>query len=337
MLVVVGGIALLAGAAFAWAQASSNRVAPGLDVSGVEIGGLTREEAIAKLKRDFVGELQQPVVASYDGKSWKLTPEQANVSVNIDQSVDAALDRSRQENFVVRAYRTISGKPLGASVSPTVSYNREEVNAFVARVARAVDVPARDAALDFETGSPEPVASREGKGVKRPRLKSEVRAALTTPAAPHEIKVRTKRLSPRVTTAELAEKYPLLIVVNRSSFELTLYKDLKPSKSYTVAIGAAGYDTPTGLYTIQNKQVNPTWNVPNSEWAGDLAGKAIPPGPDNPLKARWMGITGSAGIHGTADIGSLGSAASHGCIRMSVGDVIDLFDRVEVGTPVYIG
>ena len=77
--------------------------------------------------------------------------------------------------------------------------------------------------------------------------------------------------------------------------------------------------------------------MPDSDWAGSLAGQTIPPGPDNPLKARWMGIYNGAGIHGTDDTGSLGSAASHGCVRMSVPDVIDLYDRVDVGTPIYIG
>ena len=62
----------------------------------------------------------------------------------------------------------------------------------------------------------------------------------------------------------------------------------------------------------------------------------IPPGPDNPIKARWIGITGGAGIHGTEDVGSLGSNASHGCIRMSIPDVEELFDRVEIGNPVFI-
>ena len=82
--------------------------------------------------------------------------------------------------------------------------------------------------------------------------------------------------------------------------------------------------------------MDPTWNVPDSAWAGSLAGQSIPPGPDNPLKARWMGIYNGAGIHGTSDVASLGSAASHGCVRMDVPDVIDLYDRVDVGTPVYI-
>lgn len=107
-------------------------------------------------------------------------------------------------------------------------------------------------------------------------------------------------------------------------------------KTYTIAVGAAGYDTPSGTYPIQSKQVNPTWYVPDSDWAGSLAGQTIPPGPQNPLKARWMGFYDGAGIHGTDDIDSLGTAASHGCIRMAIPEVIELFDRVEVGTPVYI-
>jgi lipoprotein-anchoring transpeptidase ErfK/SrfK len=50
-----------------------------------------------------------------------------------------------------------------------------------------------------------------------------------------------------------------------------------------------------------------------------------------------MGFFEGAGIHGTSDVGSLGSAASHGCIRMSVADVTELYDQVPLGTPIYIG
>jgi lipoprotein-anchoring transpeptidase ErfK/SrfK len=57
---------------------------------------------------------------------------------------------------------------------------------------------------------------------------------------------------------------------------------------------------------------------------------------ENPLKARWMGIVNGVGIHGTGEPGSIGSRASHGCIRMTVPDVIDLYPRVPVGTPVLI-
>ena len=58
--------------------------------------------------------------------------------------------------------------------------------------------------------------------------------------------------------------------------------------------------------------------------------------PENPLKARWLGIFAGAGIHGTDELGSLGTAASHGCVRMAIPDVIELYDQVAVRTPVYI-
>jgi lipoprotein-anchoring transpeptidase ErfK/SrfK len=139
-----------------------------------------------------------------------------------------------------------------------------------------------------------------------------------------------------VTTKELAAQYPDYLTVDRATFTLRHYENLKLAREYTVAVGQAGYDTPTGVYNIESKQVDPVWNVPNSDWAGALAGTTVPPGPQNPLKARWMGIYAGAGIHGTDDLGSLGSAASHGCIRMAVPEVIELYDQVDVGTPVYI-
>jgi lipoprotein-anchoring transpeptidase ErfK/SrfK len=57
---------------------------------------------------------------------------------------------------------------------------------------------------------------------------------------------------------------------------------------------------------------------------------------ENPLKARWMGIVNGVGIHGTGEPSSIGTRASHGCIRMTVPDVVDLYPRVPVGTPVLI-
>jgi lipoprotein-anchoring transpeptidase ErfK/SrfK len=140
-----------------------------------------------------------------------------------------------------------------------------------------------------------------------------------------------------VTTDQLAAKYPVYLTIDRANFQLQLWKDLKPAASYSIAVGQQGLETPAGTYSIDDKQVNPSWHVPDSAWAGDLAGQVIPPGPQDPLKARWMGFYNGAGIHGTDDVASLGTAASHGCIRMSVPDVIELYDQVPLGTPIYIG
>jgi lipoprotein-anchoring transpeptidase ErfK/SrfK len=160
---------------------------------------------------------------------------------------------------------------------------------------------------------------------------------VTDAAAPRTIVATVHSTAPEVTTKDVAARYPSYLTLDRATFTLRLWRDLKLTKTYTVAVGQEGLETPEGLYEIQVKEENPTWHVPESAWAGDLAGQAIPPGPSNPIKARWMAIYEGAGIHGTEETSSLGSAASHGCVRMAIPDVEELYDQVEVGTPIYIG
>ena len=147
----------------------------------------------------------------------------------------------------------------------------------------------------------------------------------------------SRLVKPKILKAELESAYPRLLTIDRSTFKLRYFRHLRLVKTYTIAVGQSGFDTPAGLYHIQNKQIDPAWSVPDKPWAGSLAGQVIPGGsPENPLKARWMGIANGAGIHGTAETGSLGHAASHGCIRMAIPDVIELYKRVPVHTPVHI-
>jgi len=103
---------------------------------------------------------------------------------------------------------------------------------------------------------------------------------------------------PKVTTAQLPARYPAYIVIDRTHFQLRLYRHLKLARSFPIAVGMQGLETPAGLYDVQWKQVNPPWLVPNSAWAGSLAGRTIPPGPQDPLKARFLAFNGGAGIHG---------------------------------------
>ena len=182
-----------------------------------------------------------------------------------------------------------------------------------------------------------PVKSQPGVSVQADELRDQLEAAIQDPES-RTVEAPVQQVEPEVTTDELAAQYPVYLTVDRSNFQLRLYRDLELAKTYTVAIGAVGFDTPAGLYHIQNKAVDPAWSVPDADWAGDLAGTIVPGGvPENPLKARWMGIFDGAGIHGTDDVGSLGTAASHGCVRMAIPDVIELYDQVPVGTPIYIG
>ena len=133
----------------------------------------------------------------------------------------------------------------------------------------------------------------------------------------------------------LTSAYQAYIVVDRPDFKLLLYQHLHPTHTYPIAVGMAGLETPAGLHHILDKQVNPSWYVPHSAWAGSLAGKVIPPGPEDPLVARWMAIDDLGdGIHGTNEPWTIGQNVSSGCIRMMNDDVIDLYDRVPVGAPV---
>jgi lipoprotein-anchoring transpeptidase ErfK/SrfK len=335
---VVGLLALVgAGGVFAYDRAHAEEIGKGVTVGGVDVSGLTEEEARAKLRAAVLEPLKQPVVVRALGKRYRLPPARADVSVDIDGSVRAAMERSRAGNMLERAWRGIRGKPVGAELELDISYSKPAIKRLVERVSEAADKPAVDASVDLESGDVTPRASEDGRRLLAKRLKREVRRRLLDVGGEKTVRARTEVVKPEVTTDELAEKYPAILVVDRPSFKLTLYKDLKPVKTYGIAIGQVGLETPAGLYHIQNKAVDPAWSVPNSDWAGDLAGTVVPGGvPENPLKARWMGIYDGAGIHGTDATGSIGTAASHGCIRMLIPEVIELYDQVPVGAPIYI-
>lgn len=125
------------------------------------------------------------------------------------------------------------------------------------------------------------------------------------------------------------------VVVDLSDLTLRLYVAGDIIRTYRVAAGQAAYPTPTGTYAVIRMIENPTWYPPDSDWAKDS--EPIPPGIENPLGTRWIGTSApGVGIHGTPDDASIGSHASHGCIRMHIPDVEDLYDRVAIGMTVVI-
>jgi len=108
--------------------------------------------------------------------------------------------------------------------------------------------------------------------------------------------------------------------------------------AYPVGLGKPTWPTPEGHFTIVTRQRNKTWKVPKSiQEEMQREGKAVltevPPGPDNPLGAHWLGLSlNGYGIHGTIAPASVYHFQSHGCIRLHPDDVAELFGRVRVGT-----
>ncbi len=333
-LVIMG--LLLAVGVWAYDDAQKDQIAPGVQIGGVDVGGRSADSARKVIKREVVAPLKQPVVVTYDGKSYTLNADQLHAKADVDGMVQEAIDRSRQGTILDRVSRYASGGDVNANLKTRVSYDKKAVKDFVNQLSDEIDQEAVDATVVPDGSRLAKEAGEAGRAVEKAQMTDEINAAAQSPGRDQPVQAVVKTTKPEVTTKDLAQAFPRYVYIDRGGFTLRYYDHLKLVKSYTIAVGQQGLETPAGLYHALDKQVNPSWHVPNSPWAGSLAGQVIPPGPADPLKARWIGIFDGAGIHGTDDIGSLGSAASHGCVRMAIPDVIDLYDRVEVGDPIYI-
>ena len=127
---------------------------------------------------------------------------------------------------------------------------------------------------------------------------------------------------------------PTRLEISVGRRQVTLYRENIPIKSYPVAVGRSGWETPTGNFQVMQMLQNPKWINP-------LTDEAIPGGdPENPLGRYWIGFWTNGknwiGLHGTPTPGSVGRAASHGCVRMYNKDIEELFAQVSVGTPVTV-
>jgi hypothetical protein len=123
------------------------------------------------------------------------------------------------------------------------------------------------------------------------------------------------------------------LVIRLSDRRVYVYDRDKITTSFPIAIGRSGWETPPGKFQVIDKIVAPAWENP-------FTGEIAPSGADNPLGSRWIGFwTDGAsyiGFHGTPNPESVGTPASHGCIRMYDKDVISLFEMVRIGTPVEV-
>jgi hypothetical protein len=339
-IAIAAGVVLLllcAVASYAYDNGQKDKIADGVTIGGVDVGGMDAAEAKHAVQAQLLVPLHHSLRVSYGGRSWKLPGSELKVHAELDRAVEDALDESRSGGLPGRLVRYVTGGEVDARVPAEITYSRPAVNRFVRRVADAVDREPKNATVAATGDSVSIAPAVYGRKVRDDLLTRQLRQAVLNADADHTIVARTHSLKPEVLGSEVASKYPSFLTLDRSTFTLRLWQHLKLARTYTVAVGMEGLETPEGLYHIQEKEENPSWHVPNSAWAGELAGQVIPPGPEDPIKARWMGIFEGAGIHGTEETWSLGEAASHGCVRMSIPDVEELYDLVEVGTPIYIG
>jgi lipoprotein-anchoring transpeptidase ErfK/SrfK len=317
-----------------------DKIGKGVTIGGVDVSGMTRAQAEARLRAHILDPLNQTITVDHDKQRWRLTAREAKVATNLDATVDEALARSKEGNILQRTWRGVTGEKLDARIQPEVTFSDAAVIRLLDRVRQAVNRPSMNATIKFSVNGPHTTPSHEGLAVDATTLHQKIKAALVSPTASRRFSAATEHVKPKVTTDAILAQNATSLVVNRGAFKLTVYNKTKVVKSYSVAIGAVGRDTPAGLYHIQNKAVNPAWTEPNSDWVPEAdRGKVVPGGSaENPLKARWLGIFNGAGIHGVdpSEYGTIGHAASHGCVRMRIADVVDLYPRIPVGAPIFI-
>jgi lipoprotein-anchoring transpeptidase ErfK/SrfK len=312
---VAAAVAAPAGAAQA-PRLPAGVIAPGVRIDGVAVGGLTRVPATERVLALRVAPKRRPLLLTFRGHRLSIDPVAVGYSADVAYAVKAALTFGHSRG----------AEPVNVPLRETV--NRARVQAIVAARAAKVDVPAVDAELSFHGAVPVVQPARIGASVDQASADRLVAAALLTRRF-HQYALPSVRVLPQVTSVGPS------IVINRETLRLTLYQGSRAVRTFPVATGMSEFPTPVGRFSIIQKQVDPTWFPPDSPWA---AGEGpVPPGVGNPLGTRWMGTSAPGiGIHGTPVPSSVGTHASHGCIRMYIPDSEWLYGHVSIGTPVLI-
>src|SRR3954454_13542701 len=165
---------------------------------------------------------------------------------------------------------------MDEDLRPTVQYSDAAVIRLIDKVRKSVERPAKDARVKIDAAGVDTIPGVEGLAGSASQLHRQIGAALTSTTPSRTFVAKTRHTQPKVSKADLERRYDTVIVVNRSQFRLRLFQALKPAQPYGAAFGQVGLQTRPAQYTIRNKAINPAWHVPNSAWAGKLAGKVIP-------------------------------------------------------------
>ncbi len=129
IFVAVFVAALIFGAVTVYAYDSSrdDKIANGVTVAGVDVGGLNAQEARQEVSRELSEPLQRPVVVTARGKRFTLSADDAELKADVGGMVDSALEKSRDGNVISRVVRDVRGAEENVDVPPEVTYDKQAV------------------------------------------------------------------------------------------------------------------------------------------------------------------------------------------------------------------
>lgn len=336
LLIVLSVLALLGGgatfAAIRYDRGGADTILPGITIDGVQVGRMTRSEAIVAVRAQASVRLDSELTVHAGGRAWTATAKNLGVHADVSGAVDEALEVSRSMSLVSRVYHRISDEPVHRSISVGWRYAQGKVNAFVQGVADDVAVAPRNASVSLDGTEVRFHHAKAGRALKTDLATEQILATLRD-TSNATLDLATKPVAPKIRDDEVGTT----IVIDKELNTLALYQGFELDRRYSVATAMAPYETPSGTWTIIDKAEDPTWTNPAPDtWGADLP-LTIPPGPGNPLGTRALYLNAPGiRIHGTYDSGSIGTHASHGCIRMNIDDIEEMYPMVPVGSKVLV-
>lgn len=328
VLLLTGGSAF---AAYRYDRATVGRILPGVSVAGVDLGGMSRAQAISALEDAADRALDGEIDVRAGDQTWHVTPRELGATADVIAQVDRALSLSERYTWPARVLRRLLDRPVGHRAELQVTHDPAQVDRFVGVVEDAVFISPVNAAVALKKGKVKLTRPQEGRRLQADEARAALLSTLDQGSSSVDLPVEAKE--PRVT----GKKLGYTIVVSIAQNKLYLYKGLKEKKVYRVATGTPGYPTPRGAWTIWHKAVNPTWINPAPNGWGAGMPRSIPGGPNGPLGTRALYLDAPGiRIHGTPNASSIGTAASHGCIRMLMPEVEELYEIVPIDTKVLI-
>lgn len=333
LAVLVGLMALGAGGAayatYRYSQEYAGRILPGTSVAGVPVGGMTSEEALEVVREAIEPQLNRTITLSWKDKTWGVTPKEIGAKNDAEAAVAAALRVSADASFLDKMRMRLFDEDLDYTREVAITYPRQGVRGFVKGIASGLDRDARDAAIDSSTGWVEISPSRTGREVQAKKSRKVLMRALR--AGRSQVDLPVKVIEPEVDK----DDFDQILLVRIGENRLYHYENGEITRSWPIATGQPEYMTPTGTFEIELKRFEPTWVNPDPDGWGASLPEVIPPGPSNPLGLRALNWSAPLiRFHGTTATYSLGYNASHGCVRMSNADVIELYGLVDEGTPI---
>lgn len=335
------GMLLASSAALAYDRTTDERLLPGVEMGGVDLGGRS-EDAV---RRHFAGETaaigERTVTLRSDDVEHRVTLADLGLRADVDDALAAARADRRTMALPVRMWNRILGRDVGRSYAVRFEIDPGRADAAVRALGDRVDRPPVDAKLDTTTGFVKVVPAVPGRTLDRAAatasLLAEARSVANAPTdRDGQGDATTIELAARPVDAAVTG-YDKVILVRLGENKLYFYEGGEIRKTYSVATGSAKHPTPRGQFKVIERRRNPTWVNPDPRGWGRSMPRRIGPGPSNPLGTRALRINSPAiNIHGTSNLASLGHSVSHGCVRMAIRDSEELFELVPVDTPVII-